>query len=240
MSNEYKRPREEAIEKIENYILEKGLNEHDRLPSERDMCKMWGFNRITLRSGIKQLVLEGKLYSKTGSGIFVAPEKLVRNLQDTAGLYETAEKVGRNIKSTIIEVVLCDTTKILGKKMKLPLGHKLLKIVRVRHLDDIPVIIETTYLDAQRFVGLEDYDFTTLSLYKVLKENFSIEITEGTEKISIAYCDEQEAGYLGIEQGSPVIYQSGITIDNTGQILEYFKSITRSEYISFASELTRK
>ena len=64
MNIERQKPRDEAIEKIENYIIQNHLKPGDRLPSERSMCDMWDFNRSTLRSAIKQLILEGKIYNK--------------------------------------------------------------------------------------------------------------------------------------------------------------------------------
>jgi GntR family transcriptional regulator len=239
MSLENQRPREGAMEKIENYILENQLKQDNRLPSERTMCKMWNYNRATLRSAIKQLTLEGKLYSKTGSGTYIAKEKLIRNLQDTNGFYDTVIKMNRKVSTEVIDIRFCETSKNIGQKMRLPLGHKLLRLTRLRYLDDIPVIYETTHLDAERFEGLENYDFARLSLYHILKEHYKINILEGSEKLGIAYCDEHEARCLWVEQGTPVIYQSGITIDDTNTVLECFKSITNAEYIRFASELRR-
>ena len=67
-----------------------------------------------------------------------------------------------------------------------------------------------------------------------------MEISGGHEKLSITYCDAQEAGYLEMEEGAPVIYQSGVTMDEKDIVFEYFKEITRSEYICYASELTRR
>ena len=58
-SSGHARPRDEATEHIECYILEKKLPPHAKLPSERDMCSMWNFNRTTLRSAIKRLIVEG-------------------------------------------------------------------------------------------------------------------------------------------------------------------------------------
>lgn len=74
MNIERQKPRDEAIEKIENYIIHNHLKPGDRLPSERSMCDMWDFNRSTLRSAIKQLILEGKIYNKNGSGTYVSGE----------------------------------------------------------------------------------------------------------------------------------------------------------------------
>ena len=45
--------------------------------------------------------------------------------------------------------------RVYDKSMKLPLGHKLFRLVRIRYLDGIPVMISTAFLDAERFPGLK-------------------------------------------------------------------------------------
>ncbi|MBZ4668467.1 MAG: transcriptional regulator, GntR family [Defluviitaleaceae bacterium] len=240
MSHDNQRPRDEAIEKIECYIIEHDLKPDDKLPSERAMCAMWNINRATLRSAIQQLILEGKIYNKKGSGTYVSREKLLRNLQDVDGFYETAIKAGRRPATKIIHIDTCETNKELGKKMKLTLGHKLLRISRIRFLEDIPVMYETSYFDYVRFPSLDKYITESPSIYKVLEEIYNVDITGGKEKLSIAYCDEKEAEYLQVKQGDPVIFQSGIVYDDKEVIFEYFEAITRSEYVCFASELRRR
>ena len=240
MNIERQKPRDEAIEKIENFIIHNQLKPGDRLPSERSMCDMWDFNRSTLRSAIKQLILEGKIYNKNGSGTYVSGEKLVRNLQDADGFYQTVKRSGREITTRVVHMDICETPKNIGRKMKLPLGHKLFRLVRVRSLDQVPVMISTAYLDAERFAGIEQLDFENSSLYSLLKDHYGVEVSGGHEKLSITYCDAQEAEYLEMQEGAPVIYQSGVTMDEQDVVFEYFKEITRSEYICFASELTRR
>ncbi len=234
------KPRDEAIEKIENYIISNRLQADDKLPSERTMCDMWDFNRSTLRSAIRQLISQGKIYNKNGSGTYVAREKLVRNLQDVRGLYQTAADMGREITSKVLGMSICETSKNIGRKMKLPLGHKLWRLERVRSLDGTPVTISQIYLDAERFLDLDQYDFETESLYAVLRERYHVEVKSGYEKLSISNCDEKEAKYLKVKVGAPVLYQSGITTDDQDKVFECFKEITLTEYICLASELTRK
>ncbi|GLC78283.1 GntR family transcriptional regulator [Lacrimispora brassicae] len=239
MSPDNQRPREEAMEKIESYIIENKLKPDEKLPSERSMCTMWGLNRTTLRSAIRQLVLEGKIYSKNGSGTYVSRKKLMKNLQDVEGFYETAWKAGREVSTKVVTVEVCETAKWIGKKMELPLGHKLLRVARIRLLEGCPVMYETSYLDYQRFPTLEKHITENSSLYEILKREYGLDITGGREVLSIAYCDETEAQDLCVSKGTPVICQSGIAVDENGKIFEYFKSITRSEYVCFASELKR-
>ena len=114
MNIERQKPRDEAIEKIENYIIQNHLKPGDRLPSERSMCDMWDFNRSTLRSAIKQLILEGKIYNKNGSGTYVSGEKLVRNLQDTDGFYQTVKRSGREITTKVVHMDFCETPRTSG------------------------------------------------------------------------------------------------------------------------------
>lgn len=240
MGSENQKPRDEAMEKIENYMIKNRLKPDDKLPSERSMCEMWNMNRSTLRSAIRQLILEGKIYNKVGSGTYVAPEKLVRNLKDTMGLWQSAKEAGRKLTTSVADIGFCETSKNIGKKMKLPLGHKLIRLERVRYLDGIPVVLSTAYLDAGRFPGLHKYDFSMDSLYRILTEEYDVQIVGGNEKLSISSCDEREARYLGVEVGTQIIYQNGVTMDHNEVVFEYFKEIIRSEYICFASELTTR
>ena len=53
------------------------------------------------------------------------------------------------------------------------------------------------------------------------------------------YASEEEAKLLGIREGDAVIYRSGVVSDGDGVPTEYFKSVARSEFIRFASVLTR-
>lgn len=87
------RPRELAQERIMAYIAENGMKPGDRLPPEREMCQMWGFNRSTLRSAIAMMADAGDLYAVQGSGTCVAP-RFRRTLQDLQSLTEYAASGG--------------------------------------------------------------------------------------------------------------------------------------------------
>ena len=83
------RHREEAVELIECYLQANDIPPHGKLPAEWEMCEMWGLNRTTLRAAIRRLTEMGKLYSLKGSGTYVAPPKLERNLQDAKSTTES-------------------------------------------------------------------------------------------------------------------------------------------------------
>jgi GntR family transcriptional regulator len=53
-------------------ILSNALKEHERLPSEAEMCKAYNVSRGTLRQALAELIREGLVYRVRGKGSFVA------------------------------------------------------------------------------------------------------------------------------------------------------------------------
>ena len=238
MLQEFKnRPREEAREKIEDYIAMHGLKAHDKLPSERDLCELWGYNRMTLRSAIQTLIMEGILYSKTGSGTFVALSKISRNLQDLKSFSETIEETGRTLETIVLSTRIIECNKQISTKLNLKIGHKIFELIRLRKIDSEPVMIETTYVDYEKYRDFNTHDFSNESLYKIIEDSYGTTIKDGQEKIGITYATEEESQLLGITVGSPVFFLTGVVNDVNHTPIEYFKSIARSDKIRFSSTL---
>ena len=240
MKDTYKnRSRDEATEKIEYYIVKNKLAPHTKILSERDMCAQWGFNRTTLRSAIQRLTVEGKLYQKKGSGTYVAQPKLTRNLQDLTALSVAARQNGQTITNQVLSVDIMESNKQITQKLHLPLGHKVHVLTRLRYLDGEPVTIENSFMDHQRFSTLIDHDFEKESLYNVMENEFGIQIVKGEERVGITYVTDYEAELLEIEPGTAVFYLSGVSYEEEGEPVEYFKSIVRADRMRFASVLKR-
>ncbi len=241
MQTEYRNsPRDEAEEKIECYILEESLQPHDRLPSERELSRLWGLNRSTLRSAMARLIREGRLYTIVGSGTYVSEPKISRNLQDLKSFSKLVSEYNRKLETKVVSKQIVESDKFISKNLQVTLGYKILKLIRIRIVDDIPVILETSYLDHQRYSGLEKYDFGRESLYAVLEEKYQVNIAKGDERISVTYATDEDAGILNIPTGQAVFSLSGVVLDPEDIPVEYFTSLVRSEYIRFASELTRR
>ena len=237
-SSGHARPRDEATEHIECYILEKKLPPHAKLPSERDMCSMWNFNRTTLRSAIKRLIVEGKLYNRKGSGTFVAPPKLERDLQDAMSVSEAVYLAGRVLETRLLDRQILKADRHVAQKLQLEEGSSVFYLRRLRVVDGIPVMIEHSYVDYSRYPYLERYDFCEESLYSVL-ECYGVGVHHGGEEVGITYTTEEEAQRLNMEEGQPVFYLSGVSCDINDRPVEYFKSVVRADQVRFSSVLTR-
>lgn len=63
---------EEVVSRLQEMIQKGDLSPGDRLPPERDLAKLLGVSRPTLRAGIRSLTAVGILQSRQGAGTFVA------------------------------------------------------------------------------------------------------------------------------------------------------------------------
>ena len=57
---------------------------NELLPSESELVREFDVTRVTVRSAIKKLKDEGRIYTEKGIGSYVNPPKLVQNLD---GIY---------------------------------------------------------------------------------------------------------------------------------------------------------
>tara|TARA_R110002020_G_scaffold15143_44_gene53964 strand:- start:404 stop:1183 length:780 start_codon:yes stop_codon:yes gene_type:complete len=63
---------EEIADQIQQTIINGNLEEGARLPSERDLARMLSTSRPTVSQAIRILVVKGLVYTRRGSGAFVA------------------------------------------------------------------------------------------------------------------------------------------------------------------------
>lgn len=49
------------------------VDNHVRLPSERELCEKMDVSRVTLRSALDELLAEGRIFRKHGSGTYINP-----------------------------------------------------------------------------------------------------------------------------------------------------------------------
>lgn len=230
------RPYQAAVEQIEWYIRTNKLPPHTRLPGEREMSEMWKINRSTLRAAIRRLVAERRLYSEKGSGTYVAPPKLERNLQDMKSTSEFIRGTGYFLWTEVIDsrVLKCD--RYLAQKLEIPAGSQVFCLRRLRLKNNIPLMIENCYLDYKRCPGIEAHNFAEESLYRVLK-GYGVCPAQGQERVSITYATEEEAGHLKVEAGQFLFYLSGTMKDADQKPVEFFRIVARPDQIRFTSTL---
>lgn len=232
-------PRDEALERIKWYIEQNHLAPRTKLPGERELCQLWGVNRATLRSAIQRLVNEGRLYSVKGSGTYVAPPKLERSLQDAKSTSESVRSAGFVLQSKVLDIQVLECSRSISQKLQIPLGRKVFYLSRLRIIDGTPYMLENCWATWELCPGLEEHDYTTESLYQVLNSH-GVYPVRGEEQVGITYATEEEAAQLHMTEGDYLFYRSGVTCDEVGCPVDYFKSVARPDKVRFSTVLYKR
>ena len=233
-------PGTEAVEKLEDFITVNRLTANTRIPSERDLCEMWGVSRSTLRQAVDTLVGQGILYRVSGSGVYVAVGKKNRNMVGVDSMVGELRQQGIALSKKIIGRRELEATKQISRKLKIPLGRKVYEYIRLRRVDYVPCILETTYIDSQRYPEFDKYYGEKADMGYVFKNVFHKKQTSGEEKISVTYASEHEAELLEIKPGVPLFFASGVVEDEDGIPMTYYKQLFRADQFKFVSVINNE
>ncbi len=75
---------EEIQDRIEKAILEKKFRPGEKLPTEHQLCEMFGVSRTALREALQMLSAKGLISVKKGSGIYIedySPQNIIKPMR---------------------------------------------------------------------------------------------------------------------------------------------------------------
>ena len=185
----------------------------DKLPSEMELMDESGLSRSTVRHALKALVDEG----------------LVRT--------DTKQVEGQGMKPTTrtVDSGFAKAAGSIAKFFDAAVGSKLVKLVRLRYLDDVPLCLETTYLPPS-FETLIDRDING-SLYATLRQEFHRAPAQGHKTFEVCYASQNEAFLLNVERGQALILITDYVYDTDGRPLHVSKRIQRTDRAKYTEPI---
>ncbi|MFQ6066752.1 MAG: GntR family transcriptional regulator [bacterium] len=221
-------------EKIENGKLKPG----DNLPSEAELCSIFGVSRTVVRQALNKLNQDGIVYKEKGRGTFVAKPKLQEKfIQRTYGFYQEMKEKGLEVESRILEHELIEPPTRIKTLLKLTGGQKVVKTSRLRLVNKELIMFTTTYVRSDLCPGLEKEDLTNRSLYQLLWDKYRLKISYGQRTLEAVAASKYEANMLKVPRRSPLVYLESVSYLEDGTPIEYFEAWHRGDKCKFAIEL---
>lgn len=220
---------------IEDAIHRGEIKPGDALPSERDLAQRVDVSRVTVRKAVTQLVKDGVLVQRHGSGTFVAPpaQRVEQMLSQLTSFTEDMARRGMAVRSEWLDRGIYlpspEETVVLG----LTSDEQVSRISRLRLTGDTPLAIERASLSTGI---LPDPLAVTDSLYKLLDTSGRRPV-RAIQRIRAANLTERDAQLLQVPVGS-----AGLNIERTsylasGRVIEFTRSIYRGDTYDFVAEL---
>jgi len=230
LAPKYSRLKEDLLAMI------RGLDPGSAIPTERELCALYGVSRTTVRQALQELVYEGQLYRRQGRGTFVAPPKLVQTIQ-LHGHTEEMEAQGLRPGSRPLSASNVSASPEIAAFFGLADGRLVHRIVRIRLVDDEPIALQTVYLDAARFGDVGRSLSEWVSLYRLLRDRYDAQIAGGEETVEAGAADADAAELLDIEVGAPLLVLHRRSWEADGRPIEWSESLYRGDRYRIAVRL---
>ncbi|MGG3571438.1 GntR family transcriptional regulator [Bacillus gobiensis] len=204
---------------------------NDQLPTESEFCNEYKVSRTTVRLALQQLELEGYITRIQGKGTFVSVAKIQTPIPQKIRSF--AEQMqGLHSKSVIHELEVIPADHSISSLLKVEVTDPVIKLVRIRYADNMPLQYHTSYIPWKAAPGLNKEECTG-SLFELLRTKYNVNITRGTESIEPILTDEIISGHLLVKVGSPAFLSESITYDDNDTVIEYAQIITRGDRTKF-------
>jgi GntR family transcriptional regulator len=213
-----------------------------RVPPEDELARSFGVSKITVRNALRMLEDEGIVQRMPGRGTFVHRRDLnyIRETSSLLGFNEEIQTVGHKPSSRELEKRVMLPPKIPQRRLAIPSGAEVLFLKRLRNVDDLPLGVQTAYLPIQRFPGLERFDFSKESLYRILAAEYGVSLHTARQSYRIAYPDAATAELLETTPAAPGFSAERLTFDINGQPVEYVETFFRGDRFSVHITLVRE
>ncbi|HQY91739.1 GntR family transcriptional regulator [Caldilinea sp.] len=229
----------QIAEQLKEQIATGELASGSRLPSERELSEQTGVSRMTVRQALNYLQRDGLLAVRQGVGAFVAQDKHTYDALHLLGFSEEIGRRGDSVESVVLEQVVVSPPTRVAQQLAVDEHCKTVKIMRVRRVNQEPMLLETSYIPSPLCPGLEAVDLATNSLYAVLESHYGLQLHRARQTMECVAATDYEQSLFDLRSGAAVLLLEGVTYDAHEAPVEYFKAIYRGDRCKFQLESWR-
>jgi GntR family transcriptional regulator len=212
-----------------------------KVPGELTLCKHFNVSRTVVRQALNTVLNAGLINTYKGKGSFITqPQMAWELMQSLSGSYDDAVAHGQQVSTRVLELSEVEADKEISQALQISMGEPVIKLHRLRFLDGEPVMVVISYIPLKICPPLLQEDFTSHSLYKLLREKHGLIVTDGIRTIESVNAPHTLAELLGVANGAALSKITSVGYLSNGIAMEYFIAWHRGDRSRFQVRLTTK
>ena len=210
---------------------------YDRIPSEDELCRLYKVSKITVRQAIGNLVSDGYLMKVQGKGTFVT--SVLPNVGLAMRTRFTEEMFGKEVRAEreiLFKGIMEPQSDVRGY---LATEDPIYRILGRRLVNREPAYLDESFIPHHMLPEIEDLDVAAMSLYGVLQERGTKKIFRVIQTIEVQFAGTDQAGYLDLEVGVPVLVVHRLLLSSDNTPVGYTRFLGRSDRYKFQTDFER-
>jgi GntR family transcriptional regulator len=194
---------------------------------------------MTARQALSYLVRSGLIIIRHGVGAFIAEPKVAYPILHLRSFTESMVQEGKTVFSRVLVQAAVLPPPEIRASLGMTPSEQAVKLVRLRGVDDVPLLLETSYISLHLCPDLEQTELTDQSLYALFEKQYGLRVTRAQQTFEATAANDYEQQIFGLERGVPMLLLEGVTYTGNETPLEHFKAVYRGDRCSFAFESRR-
>jgi GntR family transcriptional regulator len=218
-------------EYIAELILSGKLSPEDKIQSEREFSDDLGVSRMTVRKALTELVNEGLLERRHGSGTYVAKPKMTYESREMVNYIQAMQSRNITTASQLLEFDEIVASRRLAETLQIEIGYPIYRIILLRFANRVPVILERIFFPCARFPDLLEWDLEKSSFIDILTGVYKNELGSISQTVEAVSATDAVARQLRVDEGFPLLMLVKIIHSKeSGQPIVFAQDYLRSDY----------
>ena len=217
------------------------LSPGDRLPSESELSQTLQISSITIKRALDELRRQGLLKRIQGRGSFVTGQsRLTFDLPRMFSLTAYTENSGMRPTRRILEMNEQVVAPDVAKMLQLSARERVIHLVRLRLVNQIPVAVDASYLPLKPMRDLIHTYNDSLSLYELMASRYGCEVVKTHDVLVPVLIKPFESGQLEVPVGALGVMIERIGFDLHDRPLEFTRMIFRGDSCNFSIDYSKE
>lgn len=206
------------------------------LPTQEELCNLFGVSRITVRQALSQLLADGVVRRRRSRGRLYFQPRVQQRLTRFRGFFvDDLLAAGLHSRTHVCSVVRVKDARIAGL-LEVAATDELFRIERLHEADGVPTALQVSYVPVAISPALDRLDLSE-SLLTLLEEVTGKAITGAMQHLSVRKATGEESTALHTGRYDPVIQVDRVSFDRTERPIEYFSCALPAALYDFVMEL---
>lgn len=199
------------------------------LPSEKELQKIYGVSRITVRRALSDLANAGYLTRQPGRGTFATTQKIRHRSGKIGGFLDDLASEGFEVAAEVLEYCHVQSPEEVARRLGIGADQTVLFTKQLVYANGEPVALGYVHHNYPEHVTFSPEELAADSAINLLRQKYDLVVRHAERTTQLALATEEEAEILGIAPGDSLFEVDLLVFDEYGSGLIHTRSLYRSD-----------